>query len=227
MKLFIGSQQRNAIQKVITVGLLVVILIQFFAVSLHAATSTTRDPNSPYCKPTVLTALKLAAKEGNNAARSELGLLLLHGHCIKQDVEAGLSHLITASKDGHTASALILGELYANNAFPLFNPSFARQYFLVAAKNGSAQAQHKLGLMLLRGEGGGIVVETGLYWLTTAASQGDAFSAVVLGMLHQRGYFGVPKNICLAGDWYEAGLLMGASMAHDLLEKISKSTDCF
>ena len=177
------------------------------------------------CDAAVLLDLALRAKQGDADAQYEEGLLLLVGHCVSVDEKAGLDRLRSAAASGHAEAAYSLGQLYGDDSLDFFDLSEAHSYLRIAALKGHVRAQHTLGLMLIRG-GGTARTEKGLYWLGSAASAGHGLSALVVGRLHELGRFGIVRDVCLAQDWYEAGLLLGAHDAHFHLERLVQSAGC-
>ena len=97
----------------------------------------------------------------------------------------------------------------------------AEKYLRFAAEHDHVDAQHGLGMLLIGEEESDDRVDEGLYWLGSAVTQGDALSAVVLGRLHEHGIHGVPKDLCLAQDWYEVGAMLGLNPPEGYLEDIS------
>ena len=181
----------------------------------------------PVCDGDVLRDLASWSRRGNSDAQFEHGMLLLFGHCVGRDEDAGIKELQLAAAQGHAEAAFNLGRWYSDTTLTLFDLSEARRYLLIAAEHGHAEAQHMLGLMLVRGEGGRVEQDTGLYWLGSAASEGYGFSALIMGKLHEVGHFGVVKDACLARDWYEASVLLGVSGAQGHVTRIDHSVDCF
>ena len=94
----------------------------------------------------------------------------------------------------------------------------AEKYLRFAAEHDHVDAQHGLGLFLIGNDENEDRIDEGLYWLGSAVTQGDALSAVVLGRLHEYGMHGVPKDLCLAQDWYEVGAMLGLNPPAGYLE---------
>lgn len=213
-------------------AVMVAVLAAFVATAV-ASTSPDERTGAPVCDPAVLLNLTSRADQGDTDAEFELGILLLFGHCVAADRQAGLGRLKSAAERGYTEAAYILGRLYGDDSQAFYDAPQARRYLRVAAVKGHVPAQHSLGLMLLRGGGGtggsgdGTAgTETGLDWLRSAASEGYGLSAVVMGQLHELGRFGIAKDLCVARDWYEAGLLLGVQDAQAYLERLGEGGDC-
>ena len=210
------------------VGGVVVVAVLLAAFVTTAGASTSRDgqTDAPVCDAAVLLNLTSRADQGDTDAQFELGILLLFGHCVSEDQNAGLERLESAAEQDHAEAAYILGRLYSDDSHGLFDALQAHRYLRIAAVHGHVLAQHSLGVMLIRGDGGTDGTEAGLFWLRSAASEGYGLSALLIGRLHELGRFGVAKDLCEARDWYEAGLLMGAQDAEAHLERLDKGADC-
>lgn len=202
-------------------------LLAVFAASADASTAFDEQTITPVCDPAYLRDLTARADRGDVEAQFEEGLLLLAGHCRAADHRIGLARLKSAAERGHAEAAYSLGQLYGDPSLALFDALQARRYLRIAAAQGHTQAQHSLGLMLIRGDGGMARTDSGLYWLGAAASEGHGLSAMLMGRLHELGRFGVVKDLCLAHDWYEAGLLLGEQNAQAQMQRVSQGGDCF
>ncbi|MEM7430123.1 MAG: tetratricopeptide repeat protein, partial [Pseudomonadota bacterium] len=152
--------------------------------------------------------LKRRARDGNVRAQFMLAKLFQHGLCVERDQVAALGWFRRAADEGHVEATFQAAMQLINSAD---GEETAITYLHKAAEGGHLMAQHVLGLALLSPEATIASRHQGLYWLGSAASSGSGFTALSLGMLHERGLRGVPKNVCLAMDWYEAGVLIGDS----------------
>ena len=159
-----------------------------------------------------------AAEAGHPDAQVHIGNALIAGACGTgtSQIEAGIRWLEQATASGHMGAHVRLGHFYQVEVATA--PDFARSvwHFRIAAQHGYTDAQHRLGLLLLS-EGQPYQQEEALFWLGAAASQGDALSAVAMGLVHARGLHGVARDACVALDWYEAGELLGAPIHIDEL----------
>lgn len=131
------------------------------------------------------------------------------GLCGPPSHGAALQRLARAAAQGDPEAAFRLGALFASGTHLAKDLARAEELWRRAAERDHVQAQHHLGLIMLGDDETNQRVDEGLAWLGAAAAQGDALSAIVLGMLHERGLHGVRRNVCLALDWYEAGELLG------------------
>ncbi|MEM7023107.1 MAG: tetratricopeptide repeat protein [Pseudomonadota bacterium] len=135
---------------------------------------------------------------------------------------AALEGLAHAAERGDPEAAYLMGRLHASGTHTAKDPARAEAFLRRAAEHDHVEAQHHLGLLLLGDNETDDRVNEGLAWLGAAASQGDALSAVVLGVLHERGIHGVRRNTCLAVYWYEAGEELGLSAPKGRLSYLKK-----
>jgi len=122
---------------------------------------------------------------------------------------ASLNRLELRANAGHTEAQLHLGGLLVDGVCGTADPDTGLMWITRSARSGHIRAQHELGVLLLLDAADDTDRREGLYWLGLAAGHGDGFSATALGMIHERGMHGVASDVCLALDWYEAGLLLG------------------
>ncbi len=154
--------------------------------------------------------------------------LLAHA-CDKQDILSVVEVLETVANRGHAEAALVLAEIfYVGDMLPV-DLKRSEEYFERAAELGNHQAQHELGIVLLKEATGEHDRLKALYWLGMAANQDNGFSAYVLGMIHQTGMHGVAKDPCLALDWYQGAKLMGFPDKAGRHAKLFKdfNTECY
>jgi len=163
--------------------------------------------------------LHAGAEAGDPEAQARLGALLIEGGCGTGERARGegLAWLERASAQGHPDAAALLGDLYLSGSVAPPDAPRALRHYRRAAEGGHVLAQHRLGILLVAA-GDRELREEGLYWLGAASSAGDGMAAVAVGLLHARGLHGVPRDACLASDWYEAGRLIGAPLPIDQLE---------
>ncbi|TMH61725.1 MAG: sel1 repeat family protein, partial [Betaproteobacteria bacterium] len=81
-----------------------------------------------------------------------------------------------------------------------------------AAKKGDRLAQFNLGVMLLRGEGKPVDLNSGIAWLTKAADAGMVQAQYNLGLLYESG-IGVPRSLSAATEWWQKAAEQGHTEA--------------
>jgi len=102
----------------------------------------------------------------------------------------------------------------------------AFDFLHAAAVGGHTEAQHHVGIRFLHAGPDAEILENGLFWLGSAAGEGHALSALILGYLAERGSFGVPEDDCLALAWYEASAHMGMAEGHDAMIRLTEAGTC-
>ena len=215
-------QFRSYMQKAVIGGCLLLAGMSAGAVCAAVPGEAERE----YCDYTVLVELEAQAARKNPDALLTRGIMLAYGHCLGADRQAGVAHLVEALALGQSEAAFFLARIYEDRGMAEFNPVKSRQYYGIAAEGGHADAQHALGMMLLRGDGGPEEPDLGAYWLGSAASEGHAFSALIMGWVHERGHYGWDADGCLARDWYEASFLLGLEDARQHVSRIDAGWDC-
>ncbi len=176
-------------------------------------------------------ALVARAQGGDAAAARALGLGYLHPRCgaATVDLGAAMDWLERAAGQGDVAAAVRLAILFDDGALLPPDRARARVHYLQAAHGGVVPAQHRLGILLVAGEGGRKDTDGGLRWLAVAAAHGDPSAAAALALLRARGYHGVPVDVCAAVDWLETAARLGAPAAlPDLRAELAadRTTDC-
>src|SRR5262249_21414183 len=71
-----------------------------------------------------------------------------------------------------------------------------------AAQQGNTDAQNKLGLLYLQGQGVPVDFAQAAAWISTAAEQGEGNAQANLGALYLAGR-GVPRDLVQAYKWYQ------------------------
>lgn len=161
-----------------------------------------------------------AADGGAAAAPGHGGSLCQADTLCKTGSASSFDRLHCEAEAGDPEAAHMVGMLYATGNHMPALPRTAFRYLHMAASGNHRPAQRDLGLFLLQtGEPSIGSVEDGLHWLAIAASAGDAWAAVTLGMLHERGMHDVPQDLCLALLWYDAGREMGLEPPEGYIEE--------
>ena len=81
-------------------------------------------------------------------------------------------------------------------------------WYRLAAEQGDAAAQNKLGFMYANGEGVPEDATEAVRWYRLAAEQGDAIAQFNLGFMYANGE-GVPKDAAAAARWYRLAAEQG------------------
>jgi TPR repeat protein len=92
----------------------------------------------------------------------------------------------------------------------------AMKWYRLAADQGYAKAQYKLGVMYQNGEGVSQDYAEAMKWYRLAADQGDAWAQYNLGFMYEKGQ-GVPQDFAEAVKWYRLAADQGDAWAqHNL-----------
>ncbi|MEM8795400.1 MAG: tetratricopeptide repeat protein [Pseudomonadota bacterium] len=153
--------------------------------------------------------MEAKADSGDPSVQFHLALLYLNGICKEPNIDEGIRLLEKAAMNGYANAAMMLGNLYLDGSLIEEDLDKARDLFLIAAQQGEIEAQHKVGILFLKYPKSDKSRDTGLDWLGKAVAQKDAFSAVILGLIHKRGLYGVVKDNCLAREWFDIALDIG------------------
>jgi TPR repeat protein len=100
-----------------------------------------------------------------------------------QNIRKGAAYLLRAADAGCDAAWLHLYRLHADHRLSVANPQMARFFLEKAATRGQAEAQRKLGALLLRESSTLADTEQAIHWLHLAAGRGDAHADELLQSL--------------------------------------------
>jgi len=166
-------------------------LAQGFVALLHGAHAARKSlPSVP--ADALRQALERCAAAGDQAAMSLLGRALsgLAADGVpatvfegQHNVRKGAAWLLRAADAGDSEAWLHLYRLHADHRLSVANPQMARFFLEKAAQMGLAEAQRKLGALLLRGAAGLAESEQAIAWLHAAAAQGDGHARALLRTL--------------------------------------------
>lgn len=101
----------------------------------------------------------------------------------QQNMRKGAAFLLRAADAGCDAAWLQLYRLHADHSLSVANPQMARFFLEKAAGRGQAEAQRKLGALMLRESAGLAGTEQAIAWLYAAAAQHDMHAATLLQSL--------------------------------------------
>jgi len=101
----------------------------------------------------------------------------------QQNMRKGAAFLLRAADAGADAAWLHLYRLHADHKLSVANPQLARFFLEKAALRGQAEAQRKLGALLLREASALADSEQAIAWLHQAAEQGDLHARTLLQSL--------------------------------------------
>lgn len=162
-----------------------------------------------YCSSEGFHVLENAADAGDAEAQYRYAMVLERGLCGKRDPVRAFALLTNAGLKGHAKSAVLVAHLYSEGTALPRDPEQANRFYRIAAKQGDVEAQHSLGVSLLREAGSDEDVSEAVHWLTEAAEEGHGLSAASLGLLYWKGMKGLETNICLAIEWFMRASALG------------------
>lgn len=135
----------------------------------------------------------------------EIGLLPPEAVATGQNMRKGAALLLRAADAGCDEAWLHLYRVHSDHRLSVANPQMARFFLEKAAACGLAEAQRRLGALVLRGASTLQESELALGWLQRAASQGDAHAQLLLRSL----------VLPLEGEDHEAEAAIAAVARHD------------
>ena len=104
-----------------------------------------------------------------------------------------------------------------------FIPDAALDWYQMAAIQGYAPAQTKVGKLYIDGKLPRPDHSKALTWLLKPAEEGDVEAQANIGYIYSRG-FGVPKNYQKAVEWFQKAADQGHEIAKEQLEYYKKKT---
>lgn len=157
-----------------------------------------------------------AAEAGNDIGTLNIGIHLLYGTFIKQDIDAGISWLKKALiLDDYFKSraAYELAVTYDQGKLKKENKELALDYYKVAAEAGSYKAALNLAISYLTGDSVKKDESLGFRYMQKAASLGDVKGMYYLATLYKKGT-GVERDPGLALLWYDRAAEKGYGEAY-------------
>lgn len=147
-----------------------------------------------------------AAALGSAEAKYRLAWISVRGwgghHCR----EKGLESLTTAAEQGNPDALVELGDVYLEGHLVRMDWRIARDYYLAAVENGSAEAAFKLGMIF---ETGGHCIckdhVKAANWFLMAAQRDYPPAQYYLASLYRDGW-GIPRDYRMAAMWYKKAI---------------------
>ncbi len=173
--------------------------------------------------------LQLAATDNHVASQYELGLLYKTGTAEFPKDLAQARKWLQLARDNGSQDALVLLKDIAREQQPASLSTRERMQqlvtgvpFLDQARQGDADAQYRLGLMYVHGEGVDRNSIAGLDWLRKAAAQNHLDAQIELAQLLMRGV-DVDKDYDEAAQWYQRAAQAGNPDAQYMLANLYRS----
>ena len=130
--------------------------------------------------------------------------------------------IYTAAKAGNVEAQKDLGLLKIQEG----NYPEAMSWFKKAAEKNNADAQLNLAIMYRNGEGCSIDYSQAMFWFKKAAENVhprlEAYGEI--GLMYQRGFFGISKDLADAKTWYEKGASKGDKWSMLLLGRLYRDS---
>jgi len=138
-------------------------------------------------RPTDLTDISNAAKQGDADAQNNLGLMYVKGNGVPQDYAEAAKWFRKAAEQGFARAQYNLGIIYQTGKGVPQDYAEAVRWYLKAAEQGHADAQNNLGFMYQNGEGVTQDYAKTVKWWLKAAEQGHAYAQYNLGLIYSSG----------------------------------------
>ncbi len=117
---------------------------------------------------------KMAADRGHPGGAFMTALSYMLGTGVKKDVETAVQYMQDAASKGWVNAQYMLGSMYeTGTAGFLFKDKKAAKYYEMAARQGHAEAQLKLGYMNIQKKGAQFSLENSLFWFVCAYLHGN------------------------------------------------------
>ena len=152
--------------------------------------------------------LRVAASHGDPAALG--GMALWNGVC-RRDPRASFKYARLGAARGDPLAEDLVGEFYSGGGGEGIvpkSPGSAAHWFLLSARQGSAQGETDLGLSFLHGQGVPPNPHTAAHWLRKGAMGGNPQAETYLGLMYIQGV-GVPPNQQQGMIWMHRAAAIG------------------
>lgn len=125
----------------------------------------------------------IEARGGDKQAQFEVGLCLLKGHGIDQDLQKGIDLIQEVAEEGNIDAQLYMSDWYVAESNPTPNSALAAEWSYKAANNGSIEGMIRLGRHYAEGQGVEQNHTRATYWLERAAETGSGRAQFYAGEL--------------------------------------------
>lgn len=149
-----------------------------------------------------------AAESGHALAQYQVGLCLLNGVGIVQNVEEAVSWFQKAVEQGNVQAQYQLGLCYADGIGVTKDPFAAMSWFHRAAEQGYAPAQFRTGFCWKMGLGTNKDLSKAQQWYRLAAEQGNHAAQNNLAEMMEKGTAG-KKDLQAAFEWFSRAAQQG------------------
>ena len=122
-----------------------------------------------------------------------MGIILLDGIAVKQNIRSAIWWLEKSSHNKYTVAKYTLGLIYYDNIYHKKDYSKSYSYYLQAAKEGHVEAQNSLGASYFHGRGVNQNYKSAASWYLRAVHSQNPYALTNLAVLYYKG-LGVKKN---------------------------------
>ncbi|UAB72786.1 sel1 repeat family protein [Vibrio sp. SCSIO 43132] len=125
----------------------------------------------------------IEARGGNKQAQFEVGLCLLKGHGIDQDMQKGIDLIEEVAEEGNIDAQLYMSDWHVAESNPNPDATLAAEWSYRAAQQGSTEGMIRLGRHYAEGQGVEQNQTRATYWLERAAETGSGRAQYFAGEL--------------------------------------------
>lgn len=165
--------------------------------------------------PTALRELEPLANDGETAAQSRLGHMLLNGQGVAKNTPQAIKLLTEAADKGDALAQNTLGGIYFHGSGVAKDPARALIMFSRAADQNQPNALNNLGQLYFSGAGVAKNEAKALEYLRRAADMGVSASWESIGVAYWHGR-GVEKDAAAAVPWLKKAAERGHMVAQNL-----------
>lgn len=153
----------------------------------------------------------LAAANSNvPSAQFEIGLMLLEGSVLKQNIPEAIAQLKLAARNNVAAACYQLGLIYTNPMYPEFvDTELAFTYFKKAADLGNVEAQYRTALHYYQNN----QIKNAFIYASVAADRGNIDAMALSGVILLNGTLEVHKDLAEANKLLNSAAQQGSYKA--------------
>ncbi|MDH4203428.1 MAG: sel1 repeat family protein [Phycisphaerae bacterium] len=164
--------------------------------------------------------MKLDSKSSCAKENLDSSISQIQGSKNMSGVDDSFRELLEKAKQGDAQAQYELGKKYdPSECDSIDNDEEMAKWYRMAAEQGHAEAQLKLGTAFMNGTGVTFDWEKAAYWLHKAAEQNISDAQMVLGFMYMEGA-GVPKDYKEAYKWNSKAAERGNPVAQESLSRM-------
>ncbi len=195
------------------------------AVPLPALAAPTFVETAPLpSTPAEALALRDRANRDDTDAAYALGVALLEGHSVPQNVREAGEWLATAATAGNPKAQYRLARLYETGTGFVRNPAQAFFWMQAAAEQGITEAAYELGAIYAQGQGVPRSYALAARWYREAAKKDNRDALYALGQIYELG-LDVRKSTARALEYYRRAAQAGSKAAADRITALAAAAN--